>query len=169
MFQSTHPCGVRLSLPMACRCVQWFQSTHPCGVRRRIHAYPTRYYVSIHAPVWGATIFRDQFPVFMTLCFNPRTRVGCDKCIDIPFPDVDVSIHAPVWGATLANRAGDWVFMFQSTHPCGVRQDPTHLKLDQMFVSIHAPVWGATTMTNFAVAINVFQSTHPCGVRRRIA
>ena len=76
--------------------------------------------VSIHAPVWGATLW--QF-------------ARSENC--------RVSIHAPVWGATIiiANIASFGVF--QSTHPCGVRPiilDDVH-KAD---VSIHAPVWGAT-------------------------
>ena len=33
--------------------------------------------VSIHAPVWGATI-RDSLWVHERKGFNPRTRVGCD-------------------------------------------------------------------------------------------
>ena len=54
-----------------------------------------------------------------------------------------VSIHAPVWGATLHRSQLLGHGMFQSTHPCGVRQAHT----DAIFVlpvSIHAPVWGAT-------------------------
>ena len=55
----------------------------------------------------------------------------------------DVSIHAPVWGATNKRGISSKKMMFQSTHPCGVRQvawdDPNN-----DFVSIHAPVWGAT-------------------------
>ena len=54
-----------------------FQSTHPCGVRLDDWARPARYIVSIHAPVWGAT-------VLATL----KNKAGT------------VSIHAPVWGAT---------------------------------------------------------------------
>ena len=97
-FQSTHPCGVRqLKVYISLR-YSVFQSTHPCGVRRfrqfschtkqsfnprtRVgcdQLHPSRYYqcyVSIHAPVWGATSL-------LLLCrrfgsFNPRTRVGCD-------------------------------------------------------------------------------------------
>ena len=34
--------------------------------------------VSIHAPVKGATVYlKTQFCVFV--CFNPRTRKGCDS------------------------------------------------------------------------------------------
>ena len=35
----------------------------------------------------------------------------------------DISIHAPMWGATPADAGLFFVaFLFQSTHPCGVRQ-----------------------------------------------
>ena len=81
-FQSTHPCGVRLwhrqSSPgerrfnprtrVGCdprtlttqRYVCRFQSTHPCGVRRCVYALYLVMLVSIHAPVWGATIEHDK-------------------------------------------------------------------------------------------------------------
>ena len=102
---------------------------------------PSIIFVSIHAPVWGATIcwvwvrlkkpFQSTHPCGVRLnCFsifnhrwrfNPRTRVGCDQ---IPYDDGLsnlVSIHAPVWGATkkVSDRVNDR--LFQSTHPCGVR------------------------------------------------
>ena len=119
--------------------------------------------VSIHAPVWGATLavvmlllalqFQSTHPcgvrllasliVSVSFCFNPRTRVGCDLfdwstwCYNL------VSIHAPVWGATPMAICLVWVKLFQSTHPCGVRLTRVDLALDD-FVSIHAPVWGAT-------------------------
>ena len=54
--------------------------------------------VSIHAPVWGATLKFIGNQLF--LCFNPRTRVGCDARLEIVQLDIE----------------------FQSTHPCGVRQ-----------------------------------------------
>ena len=77
--------------------------------------------VSIHAPAWGAT----GLP--RTVCglqssFNPRTRVGCDPAASVP------------WSGTGP---------FQSTHPRGVRPEP----------SSGLPDW------------NLFQSTHPRGVR----
>ena len=78
----------------------WFQSTHPGGVRRRAEIIFWRnYHVSIHAPGWGATkpatVAKQKYNVSIhapgwgatlryfhvrsiALCFNPRTRVGCD-------------------------------------------------------------------------------------------
>ena len=100
--------------------------------------------VSIHAPVWGATLLGDSTTI-----------------------EWYVSIHAPVWGATLlAERFGRCI-VFQSTHPCGVRHfDESNFGSDECFnprtrvgcdlpnisayrynmVSIHAPVWGATNI-----------------------
>ena len=99
--------------------------------------------------------------------FNPRTHSGCDlrevqtysyiivsihaptrgatRCISKGRVAIDVSIHAPTRGATTSSsspRRGMW--MFQSTHPLGVR--PTrHLPTPQrLSVSIHAPTRGAT-------------------------
>ena len=56
-----------------------FQSTHPCGVRQDKNCKVELVrMVSIHAPLWGATLTVDYF-------------IGYE----------DVSIHAPLWGATL--------------------------------------------------------------------
>ena len=119
MFQSTHPCGVRHLSQCHKEISMAFQSTHPCGVR---HIAPPLYFeglVSIHAPVWGATtptaIAKQDFS------FNPRTRVGCDNLV----------------------RIEQQIVKFQSTHPCGVRQN---LRL-------------------YWCTVFLFQSTHPCGVR----
>ena len=139
-----------------------FQSTHPCGVRPISLARKIQVCVSIHAPVWGATLcclWSKRFG-----CFNPRTRVGCD------LQKVDTN----------------WLAMFQSTHPCGVRRLARSLLYHQISfnprtrvgcdpeedgscgeccVSIHAPVWGATILNFWTRTATMFQSTHPCGVR----
>ena len=55
-----------------------------------------------------------------------------------------VSIHAPTRGATSADKKGDFLIEFQSTHPHGVR---LLVRLDvkkKKRVSIHAPTRGAT-------------------------
>ena len=81
-----------------------FQSTHPHGVRLiLVHPPSAFYFVSIHAPAWGATLisfnvkllglpFQSTHPhgvrqsrhrqkVLGTTGFNPRTRMGCDGVI----------------------------------------------------------------------------------------
>ena len=97
--------------------------------------------VSIHAPVWGAT--NDLPAPWMCPCFNPRTRVGCDRDYVSTRVRHLVSIHAPVWGATVIMNPEDW----------------------SVIVSIHAPVWGATFGLLLKTQRRQFQSTHPCGVR----
>ena len=100
-FQSTHPRGVRHQLSKRDAQLFLFQSTHPRGVRRgkdarsrhsinvSIHApawgathhlgqESWKGQVSIHAPAWGATVANDS-PFWLIKCFNPRTRVGCDR------------------------------------------------------------------------------------------
>ncbi len=77
-FQSTHPYGVRQSCHRREFNAHMFQSTHPYGVRPRVTTVVfMRTFVSIHAPVRGAT---QGSPV----------SVGRGT----------VSIHAPVRGAT---------------------------------------------------------------------
>ena len=163
-FQSTHPCGVRHMELLSKRLRCLFQSTHPCGVRLEGKNPSSVIIVSIHAPVWGATAV--LVPTINNLCFNPRTRVGCD----------------PPFGFSKSTAK------FQSTHPCGVRLinhnapkrvrgfnprtrvgcDCHQMKCGQSCpcfnprtrvgcdilerivsyftpVSIHAPVWGATS------------------------
>ena len=76
-----------------------FQSTHPHGVRpRQLASYLLLLLVSIHAPAWGATL--SVLYHLINLGFNPRTRMGCDK------QDKDAYTK---------------LYMFQSTHPHGVR------------------------------------------------
>ena len=141
-------------------------------------------FVSIHAPVWGATAKKAMQKA--TTCFNPRTRVGCDCKPCLPKPsNVFQSTH-PCGVRLFISGCLSSVIMFQSTHPCGVRLlklskklatscfnprtrvgcDPVIAKgiFDDM-VSIHAPVWGATSLCPNVWFQRGFQSTHPCGVR----
>ena len=141
MFQSTHPCGVRLCLSPLLVVTRVFQSTHPCGVRPR-----ERRFYNIYGGFNPRTrVGCDRIPHAKNIirhCFNPRTRVGCDH----------------------KNLYKYMILMFQSTHPCGVRP-VTDIPASRGTVSIHAPVWGAThRYAPFLVNV-LFQSTHPCGVR----
>ena len=80
LFQSTHPYGVRPRSPAVLEPLLSFQSTHPYGVRRigaKLQSYCR--HISIHAPVWGATVIQ----------LNRRLLFS-------------ISIHAPVWGATVS-------------------------------------------------------------------
>ena len=121
-----------------------FQSTHPCGVRLADYQIRLiRKTVSIHAPLWGATLslrpttrlcwFQSTHPCGVrrrrqqtqnwSRCFNPRTPVGCDALSMLPH----------------RSRC-----KFQSTHPCGVRRLKHAAPQISLQVSIHAPLWGAT-------------------------
>ena len=55
---------------------------------------------------------------------------------------------------------------FQSTHPRGVRQKFYEKLKDKFHVSIHAPTRGATNDKVISDEEYEFQSTHPRGVRR---
>ena len=142
-FQSTHPSGVRLlsialvtplshfnpRTPVGCDVLhrpiagrtgisihapQWGATHRPTGLRERvgisIHApqwgatrienlIEERIVISIHAPQWGATTTQSR-PILWAVHFNPRTPVGCDW--------LPQYWHGSVW-------------IFQSTHPSGVR------------------------------------------------
>ncbi len=141
-----------------------FQSTHPCGVRRHGEIRKRQSFVSIHAPVWGATFFTSRLKMI-----------------------IHVSIHAPVWGATCCS----WFWLrfpkfrsthpcgvrpvlpvqttsttsFQSTHPCGVRPAASgRVKQTIAFQSTHP--YGVRLLSNLLTnSSSLFQSTHPCGVR----
>ena len=61
---------------------------------------PRRTFISIHAPVKGATVYRGA-AASESEDFNPRTREGCDPIDNVYIRDgLLISIHAPVKGAT---------------------------------------------------------------------
>ena len=120
--------------------------------------------VSIHAPVWGATYLAVQLARCSEVSIHAPVW-GATKGSDDSELCPCVSIHAPVWGATIHLSKQFIVLLFQSTHPCGVRQADslvehkvamfqsthpcgvrplTETEIMQWAVSIHAPVWGAT-------------------------
>ena len=75
-------------------------------------------YISIHAPVKGATRSGPRHYDGIRN-FNPRTREGCDDFgYGKGYTYVKISIHAPVKGATLRmKKAKKYGIIFQSTHP----------------------------------------------------
>ena len=142
-FQSTHPHGVRRRIFRVIKPLNGFnpRTRTGCdlnslnvryGIHVSIHA-PARGAtphlvlvhappdVSIHAPARGATSSLHLLSV--AICFNPRTRTGCDQ------------------GSSSVVQA----IQFQSTHPHGVRPATTWQPVDGFdTVSIHAPARGAT-------------------------
>ena len=140
------------------------------GATRDGKNLPMGRFVSIHAPVKGATL--DTVTAQLRCkCFNPRTREGCDSCFDAYADAVQcVSIHAPVKGATSAMEqapiesgsfnprtrercdAGNsessgygQSFNSRTREGCDSFQKPF---ISLSGVSIHAPVKGATYSTD---------------------
>ncbi len=73
--------------------------------------------------------------------FNPRTPVGCDPKSRIPLEQLKkISIHAPQWGATAALVDDDWIIVFQSTHPSGVRRVGDTVQRHQIDFNPRTPV-----------------------------
>ena len=83
------------------------------------------------------------FGVSRSTRFNPRARAGRDGLQHQFGAVADVSIHAPVRGATTKPASASRWTVFQSTRPCGARQ--------QLRCSFHE--------------VTMFQSTRPCGAR----
>ena len=131
-------------IPLAVCSSSPFQSTHPRGVRpASIQSLETSAAISIHAPAWGATCTGDE-TLRLDADFNPRTRVGCD----VGFPGV------------LTEK-----YLFQSTHPRGVRQIDAHgFWRSSGFQSTHPRGVRQIDAHGFWRSSG-FQSTHPRGVR----
>ena len=141
-----------------------FQSTLLCKERLGFMSKIIFRFVSIHAPVQGATkndIVHQWFR--------------------------DVSIHAPVQGATtnheeghgllkfqstllckerlVIDQSGSNYIVFQSTLLCKERQSLVVIGACNSSVSIHAPVQGATCAAPSLICCPLFQSTLLCKER----
>ena len=163
-----------------------FQSTHPCGVRPPVAINFVAIFVSIHAPVWGATYYKNYRPKRSKFQSTHPCGVRLPSCCGADYHSTFQSTHpCGVRPLTNPHYCGD--NLFQSTHPCGVRPKALYLGDTVTHVSIHAPVWGATdsfyegfyfrcfnprtrvgcdTRLAWIPRTVWFQSTHPCGVRR---
>ena len=75
-----------------------FQSTHPCGVR----------------PAYSPAFFN-------LVCFNPRTRVGCDRFARLASNSSPCFNPRTRVGCDPQQMILSLLDKFQSTHPCGVR------------------------------------------------
>ena len=121
IFQSTHPCGVRLLLYYSIIQILNFNPRTHVGCDKKWCKITTNdCYFNPRTHV-GCDLNKLK-PLLNQCYFNPRTHVGCDPFSLITFVGTHISIHAPMWGATLF-KAG----------------------LSELgFISIHAPMWGAT-------------------------
>ena len=127
----------------------------------------SNYWISIHAPTRGATLF---FPkVFRINYFNPRSHERSDKIHDLARSETWISIHAPTRGATshsmdlrclivfqstlpreerpARHEALQNALLFQSTLPREERLAPVEDGHSVKNISIHAPTRGATMKT----------------------
>ena len=100
------------------------------------------------------------------LCFNPRTREGCDFDEIADGSLFGVSIHAPARGATynLGRSPRQTLVSIHAPARGATLQECLHHEVER--VSIHAPARGATQKkVKKVLHIWKFQSTHPRGVR----
>ena len=189
MFQSTHPHGVRLNkIGNSILIIKSFNPRTRTGCDLKRFPFASAIIVSIHAPARGATanreilnsdnLFQSTHPHGVRLCRHPRYVFNGSVSIHAPARGATragrsavlltyVSIHAPARGATLPLYFLSVLFMFQSTHPHGVRQSTFANSLRASKVSIHAPARGATYAKRRLFRNLRFQSTHPHGVRLR--
>ena len=77
--------------------------------------------ISIHAPMWGATFPITQDSHYILISIH-APMWGATGRLFKRVGRIDISIHAPMWGATNRTQIANQVFLFQSTHPCGVRR-----------------------------------------------
>ncbi len=79
---------------------QVFQSTHPCGVRlEAVDGRPQLHKVSIHAPLRGATQLSRPGGLFAQVSIHAPLRGATLRQYTQRLRD-SVSIHAPLRGAT---------------------------------------------------------------------
>ena len=146
-FQSTHPRGVRLYSAYCQSVTRRFNPRTRVGCDNRHSTNKPIKSVSIHAPAWGATIYQAtrQCAIVVSIhapawgatrnpphthsisrCFNPRTRVGCDRGLSAP---------------------SGYPYCFNPRTRVGCDQVARTQAQDTLCVSIHAPAWGATLGT----------------------
>ena len=124
-----------------------FQSTHPRGVRltttplaQLLTNFNPRTHVGCDLDFQGNGRHPGNF--------NPRTHVGCDEDsahTKAELWDFNPRTHV---GCDLLKSSTEFVpFLFQSTHPRGVRPTGGRLQARGRAISIHAPTWGATQPT----------------------
>ena len=123
LFQSTHPCGVRL------RILEIFRLAN-CSFNPRTPAGCDLAVVDLH---------------FYAISFNPRTPAGCDPGPGRLGSRLPSFNPRPPGGCDRLSNMRRWANKpFQSTHPCGVRRNAVAKVMEGLKVSIHAPLRGAT-------------------------
>ena len=107
----------------------------------------TVYRISIHAPVWGATIVEIQVKMKLS-----------------------ISIHAPVWGATLLLYRQKTITYISIHAPVWGATIDFYAQTQARAISIHAPVWGATGVVIYSLPfIFYFNSRSRVGSDNKLA
>ena len=156
MFQSTHPHGVRQPVEATEPTISTFQSTHPHGVRLNRFIYRGQNIMCFN-PRTRTGCDRDTSGTnTRMISFNPRTRTGCDKELWYKCKTNKVSIHAPARGATTG------VYLKKPIHICfnprtrtGCDRKEQMNKEVVLIVSIHAPARGATENNRIKMCIYI--------------
>ena len=141
------------------RATRVFRSTRPHGARHRAHGkLGDQSQVSIHAPAWGATLQRSNFPSMVSIHAPAwgATAAGAGR-------DSAVSIHAPAWGATETFLRLDTV-LFRSTRPHGARHASPDCAVSLIGFDPRARM-GRDQSRLRAGALRRFRSTRPHGAR----
>ena len=89
--------------------------------------------------------FLDNKQTIVVMHFNPRTHVGCD--VSSTFIKTSWFLFQSTHPCGVRQRLLfdiPIVAPFQSTHPCGVRRYSGLISFKHLLISIHAPMWGAT-------------------------
>ena len=77
--------------------------------------------VSIHAPVRGATAYCSA-NCSLASCFNPRARAGRDMAAAVErFTESEFQSTRPCGARQQSKKMNYTLLMFQSTRPCGAR------------------------------------------------
>ena len=122
--------------------------------------------ISIHAPTWGATTYNFAIPLCDRISIHAPTW-GATHGQRGREHHPAISIHAPTWGATKPQISYSKRFLFQSTHPRGVRHEASaNTALVSKFQSTH-PRGVRQQSSDYSLLYPEFQSTHPRGVRLR--
>ena len=144
-FQSTLPHGERHAIVIKNNAYRIFQSTLPHGERRRdvtVKAH-VLFWISIHAPAWGATdkLVRDKMlELFQSTLPHGERLWSFASIAAVPRIFQSTLPHGERLPTPVRQRTQK---KFQSTLPHGERR---YTNISHLFhrISIHAPAWGAT-------------------------
>ena len=122
--------------------------------------------VSIHAPVWGATIVWGM--PFLLILFQSTHPCGVRRRkVTLKDAPISVSIHAPVWGATYPCPICATSGCFNPRTRVGCDVIGSLLSLPFLRFNPRTRVGCDPTKPN-KPSRPKFQSTHPCGVRHEL-